>query len=1075
MNTNTIKTHLFLLIFLPFALGIQAQSSRNYVSATERHDGGGTLTTYQYYDEAGRPSGTVQVGVTPDGSNLMDMTEYDGFGRKIRQWLPVATAQIDMTSSSFQSAVTISRQDSRPYVETAYEASPLGRPLSETRQGAQWNIRPKTTDYLVNTTSYPLSCKDYYVSMSGTLSERGIYPAGWLRVVKLTDEDRHVSYEFRDLQDRLLLRRRMLSSSTSADTYYAYDIRGDLRYVLQPGYQHDNDLGRLAFQYDYDNRHNVIRRKMPGASEQRLAYDKANRLTFSQDGNQRTSSRLSFWLYDNLGRVVLQGQCDGTGLPDMSGTAVSASFSLTEGIGGTGYTSNITLTNARIEQAHYYDTYAFLSLPLFSGAGFTAGEVSARGQETGSIVAVLSDDADVSSSMPSPASLLSAYHYDIKGRQTLSQATNMLGGKDVTSTEYGYLLPARTIHTHTAEGQPTQVVEQTYTYDHADRLTSSAIKLDDGEPLVLHADSYDDYGRLSSKRLMDSETIRYSYNIHDWLTQIASENFTEDLFYCNGPTKPSFNGNIIWQRWKVGNEPELQRNFLYNYDELDRLTCATYGEGIMSFDNRDRYTTQYSYDKNGNMLTLKRKGLQDDGGYSLIDDVAMQYDGNRLSRATDDVDGPFYASAWHFRDGADEDEEYQYDENGNLTQDLNSNISLIEYNFLNLPSKIEFMDGSTTWYTYDATGRKLRAEYHKGGEQDTLRTDYCGNLIYEQGRPHMLLVDGGYVTFNVNDNGNVNDSMQWHYYLKDHLGNNRVVVNTNDSIEQVNHYYPYGGLMAESIGGDAQRYKYNGKELDRMHGLDWMDYGARWMNGLTFTTQDRYAEKYYETSPYMYCQGNPMKYRDINGDSLNLSNMIYSDRQNSTNNVERLTQDLSLITGLSLSVSDGYMQYEKDDDGNPVYSKGSETARGFLINIINGSNIDVYATTKRSVTPNGGTQVGLSSAQINEFIVNANNLDKETMGWGMTLLHELYHTASGGSLKDTNELYGTGDVVDKMNVIRAELNKQGRNFGQRLNYKSIIIDEGTTTSYIPFDNASLNSIKNGYRPSRKYKFIKIDQ
>lgn len=45
--------------------------------------------------------------------------------------------------------------------------------------------------------------------------------------------------------------------------------------------------------------------------------------------------------------------------------------------------------------------------------------------------------------------------------------------------------------------------------------------------------------------------------------------------------------------------------------------------------------------------------------------------------------------------------------------------------------------------TYDVTGRKLRAEYHKGGEQDTLRTDYCGNLIYEQGRPKMLLVDGG--------------------------------------------------------------------------------------------------------------------------------------------------------------------------------------------------------------------------------------------------------------------------------------------------------------------------------------------
>ena len=45
-------------------------------------------------------------------------------------------------------------------------------------------------------------------------------------------------------------------------------------------------------------------------------------------------------------------------------------------------------------------------------------------------------------------------------------------------------------------------------------------------------------------------------------------------------------------------------------------------------------------------------------------------------------------------------------------------------------------------------------------------------------------------------------------------------------VEQVNHYYPYGGIMAESTSESVQRYKYNGKELDRMHGLDWYDYGG---------------------------------------------------------------------------------------------------------------------------------------------------------------------------------------------------------------------------------------------------------
>ena len=57
-------------------------------------------------------------------------------------------------------------------------------------------------------------------------------------------------------------------------------------------------------------------------------------------------------------------------------------------------------------------------------------------------------------------------------------------------------------------------------------------------------------------------------------------------------------------------------------------------------------------------------------------------------------------------------------------------------------------------------------------------------------------------------------------------------------------YYPYGGLMANSTNHNQQRYKYNGKELDRMHGLDWYDYGARWMNAaINYIENNDYNEK----------------------------------------------------------------------------------------------------------------------------------------------------------------------------------------------------------------------------------------
>ncbi len=40
-------------------------------------------------------------------------------------------------------------------------------------------------------------------------------------------------------------------------------------------------------------------------------------------------------------------------------------------------------------------------------------------------------------------------------------------------------------------------------------------------------------------------------------------------------------------------------------------------------------------------------------------------------------------------------------------------------------------------------------------------------------------------------------TFQYHYYCKDHLGDNRVVVSEDGEIEQVTHYYPYGGLFGD--------------------------------------------------------------------------------------------------------------------------------------------------------------------------------------------------------------------------------------------------------------------------------------
>ena len=134
------------------------------------------------------------------------------------------------------------------------------------------------------------------------------------------------------------------------------------------------------------------------------------------------------------------------------------------------------------------------------------------------------------------------------------------------------------------------------------------------------------------------------------------------------------------------------------------------------------------------------------------------------------------------------------------------------------------------------------------------------SIQYNLLSPSQILIDGGYITFS-------NNNPICHYYLQDHLGNNRVVFRPGDYVEQVNHYYPFGGLMGESTGGNVQKYKYNGKELDRMNGLDWYDYGARHYDAAiaSWPTMDPLCEKYYSLSPYVYCHNNPVMMVDPDG------------------------------------------------------------------------------------------------------------------------------------------------------------------------------------------------------------------
>ena len=677
------------------------------------------------------------------------------------------------------------------------------------------------TDYLGNSTANAqLNCINYSVSSAGALTSNGGCASGQLSVVKTTDEDLNASYTFTDKMGHVVLTRQMKGSETH-DTYYVYDDKGNLCFVLQPMYQSSANLDQYAFQYKYDGRNRCIWKKLPGAGYMEMVYDNADRLVFSQDGNQRalTSGNWTYYKYDGLNHLTEQGTC----------------------------TNKVTTSGTNVLVQHFYDSYAFRSQAGFNNSNFPD---DASGNGKGALT------ASVATVLGSSNKIYTAYYYDIKGRVAKTVQSNLLGGYDVTATIYTFTdKPATVTHTHTASGKPTRTEMYTYSYNHADRLLKVEHTLG-GTKITLADYAYDNLGRLQSKSLHGSATnkLTYAYNVRGWLTGISGSKFTQNLYYNNGNGTAKYNGSISSMTWKAGNESTI-RGYKFTYDGLSRLMNATYGETAGINTNTNRFSENVTaYDKNGNIKTLQRYGQTAASSYGLIDNLTFTLGGNQLNRVDDAAAASAYGGGFEFKDGVKQANEYTYDSNGNLTKDLNKGISTITYNVLNLPNMVTFSDGSTIAYTYGADGTKLKT-VHKTGSTTTT-TDYCGNVVYENGVQKLLLTDEGYVTLS---------DGKYHYYLKDHQGNNRVVINQSGTVEETNHYYPFGGVFAST--GNTQPYKYNGKELDTKKGLNWYDYGARHYDAALgrFTTNDPLAEKYYSMSPYTYCADNPVKFIDPNG------------------------------------------------------------------------------------------------------------------------------------------------------------------------------------------------------------------
>jgi RHS repeat-associated protein len=362
------------------------------------------------------------------------------------------------------------------------------------------------------------------------------------------------------------------------------------------------------------------------------------------------------------------------------------------------------------------------------------------------------------------------------------------------------------------------------------------------------------------------------------------------------------------------------------------------------------YNEAITYDKNGNIQTLKRNGLNS-SGFVLIDDLTYSYVNtnsfNQLTKVVDNAAAAYKAGG--FTDSAaNTADDYSYDANGNMTTDNNKNITAITYNHLNLPTKITFGTTGNIVYFYNATGQKVQKIVNETGKTQII-TDYLGGYQYESNALKFFPTAEGYVEVS-------GSSFNYIYQYKDHLGNIRLSyqdkdnngsVNTSEIIQE-NNYYAFGltqkGYNGIVIGID-NKLKYNGKEFqdENIGGsqLNLYDYGARnydpalgrWMN------IDPLSETSRRFSPYTYALNNPVFFIDPDGmeaqqtythnsQTINGRHQMWSDRHpgsfpNESNNSvfanPELPMDVLQTTSeKSTATADNLEEVSMEDDEPPV-------------------------------------------------------------------------------------------------------------------------------------------------------------
>jgi RHS repeat-associated protein len=621
------------------------------------------LQTTAYVDGLGRPLQTViKQGSLGNhlGNAHMDMVSpvyIDDQGLPTLNFLPYSSPSTDgnfkydvfQQQKSFYIGQLNGQGETYFYGKTDLEPSPLNRPAVNYAPGNSWvgNNRGVGTTYLNNTTADDV--KIWQVNGVGSYSiAASPYAAGLLTEIHATDEHGNQVVEYKDMEGKVILKKVQAGANPGDSytgwlcTYYVYDNYNNLRLVIQPKAVaqlqlpannwnlNSTILDELCFRYEYDDKNRMSIKKVPGAAEVYMIYDKWDRLVLTQDGNMRIDNKWLFTKYDYLNRPIFNGfYTDNTNIgqanmqtyvTNITATASRFEDRNTSNIGYTTTASFPSQSNPDLLTISFYDDYGWTANynstyatrdnsndGLFYSTGTSplyaqplTQSTKTKGMVTGTVTYILNSTTN--------EKLVSSIFYDDHGRAIQAKAANITGGIDITTTQYNFSgQPLMSLLRHEKANSPNAQTVKVITkleYDDLGRLlkirkqvtqtiAGNTIPANPVEKIIVQ-NVYDDLGQLLKKTLAPEynnnaglEQLNYTYNIRGWLTGMnkdylagitTTNYFGMELAYDKTSTvvggtnyaAAQYNGNIAGTNWRSKGDG-VNRQYDFGYDKMNRL------------------------------------------------------------------------------------------------------------------------------------------------------------------------------------------------------------------------------------------------------------------------------------------------------------------------------------------------------------------------------------------------------------------------------------------------------------------------------------------------------------------------